>query len=166
MRFILIFGLVRALVPLKRDSCSDSQGHDLCRWNARLSIVETLIQPRGVPIRDNVTFFTNGVFGKPSLKTTVRGQLIKIGSGRNISTGCSTDDYPRVFPPQAIALVLRGNCKFVQKANVARAYQAMGIIIMNNNTDSQVVTPVINGKFNSTVESPPLCLHLKDLGVC
>ena len=157
MRFLLTLGLVQASVPLNRDSCSDSQEHDLCRWNARLSIVETLIQPRsaavGLPFIDNVTFFTNGVFGKPSLKATIRAQLIKIGWGKNISTGCSEEDYPIVFPPQAIVLVSRGNCKFVQKANVARAYHAMGIIIMNNNTDSQVVTPVINGMFNFTVNS-------------
>jgi len=67
------------------------------------------------------------VMGTPSGNTSVSGALSYVG------WGCSSADY-QSFPAGQVALILRGNCTFQDKANFAIAGGASGALIYNNGT--------------------------------
>ncbi len=52
-----------------------------------------------------------------------------------VGTGCNASDYA-AFPAGAIALVERGTCTFYQKAAVARAAGASGVLIFNSTPET------------------------------
>ncbi|CAF0954270.1 unnamed protein product, partial [Didymodactylos carnosus] len=60
--------------------------------------------------------------------------------------GCDDSDWSAALPYAAagsIALVIRGECTFVEKVNLAAKYNAAGILIYNDGTAPDRFTPVI-----------------------
>ncbi|KAG6817354.1 hypothetical protein H0H87_009953 [Tephrocybe sp. NHM501043] len=69
--------------------------------------------------------------------------------------GCSSADYEGLEAAGKVVLVLRGDCTFVEKGEVARAAGVAGLILRNN-----VAGPPIASRLKPTYETNPPALSL------
>ena len=84
----------------------------------------------------DVDFITLGYSGTGTLTNTQVVPTNDIGTippatAGSSTSGCEPEDYPAAVAGK-IALVMRGTCAFVQKAEVAQAQGAAGVIIFND----------------------------------
>jgi hypothetical protein len=83
-------------------------------------------------------------FGQPKYGEKLSGDLVFA------SQGCSYGSYDRVDPGKSLVLVKRGGCAFVQKAEMAEAAGAVGLIVSDNQESLSLAR--MNGDANVDVE--------------
>jgi Zn-dependent M28 family amino/carboxypeptidase len=124
-------------------------------WEETAPAVLNQVTPQAKPYRygtaeDNdspdVDFITLGYSGTGTLEgvqvvpTNDIGQIPPPTAGASTS-GCEPEDYPASVVGK-VALVMRGTCAFVQKAEVAQQVGAAGVIIFNDGVGSGRQNPV------------------------
>lgn len=72
---------------------------------------------------------------------------LELGEGNNSTSGCEAEDFES-FVPGKIALVQRGACSFLQKAQNAENAGAVGVIIFNQGNE-----PTRKGLFGGTLSA-------------
>ncbi|KAG6853597.1 hypothetical protein C0991_002920 [Blastosporella zonata] len=69
--------------------------------------------------------------------------------------GCDASDYEGLGATGKVALVLRGDCTFVEKGELAKAAGVSGLILRNN-----IAGPPVASRLNPTYETNPAALSL------
>jgi aminopeptidase Y len=78
--------------------------------------------------------------------------------------GCSDADWTSVSATGAVALVIRGNCAYVEKSALAEKYQVKGLLIYNDGLAPGNFQPIqgVRNNFNTTI---PAYFLSYDLGI-
>lgn len=69
--------------------------------------------------------------------------------------GCSDADWTNVLATDAIALVMRGGCPYVEKSALAEKYRVKGLLIYNDGLRSDNLQPIqgVKNNLNTTIPS-------------
>jgi extracellular elastinolytic metalloproteinase len=124
-------------------------------WNVGVSGLPNLVTVDPPSSAAGTYQATGAVFGPSPDETGVSGDIVLAEDGSGNNEGCN----PFIgFPAGAIALVDRGTCPFVQKANNAQAAGAVGMIVANNVAGA----PITMGGADPSITIPSVMVSMPD----
>ena len=108
------------------------------------------VEPEEVTYEEDTDFDTMSYSGSGDVTAEVTPVDVQLGPGNTATSGCEDTDFA-TFPAGNIALIQRGACDFVVKADNAEEAGAVGVVVFNQgNTEDR--TDVVLGNLGSEIE--------------